>query len=115
MFEQVTELPKQWCVLTCKDPYTYQVVFVKKGQFLQDVRKFVELNWCKTLIPDDFIFSWKGEKIAKQTEPFVKVYELASRNAEGLQIDEFNEYEDNDDPWGKFPRTLAPYLYGWGL
>ena len=110
--EQQIEPTIEWRVLTCKDTCTNQVVSVKKGHSLEDVRKFVEQNWCTTLIPDAFIFSWKGEKIGKKIEPFVNVYELASRNAEGLKIVEFNEYEDDDS---MFPFTLTPYVDGWGL
>ena len=90
MPEEQTEAAKQWHV-TCEDPCTLQSVFVKKGHSLEDVRKFVEQNWCTTLIPDHFMFSWKGEKIGKLLEPFVKVYELASENVEGLKIIEADE------------------------
>ena len=96
MSEEQTEATIQWRVLTCEDPHTYRVIPVKKGHSLEDVRKFVEQNWRTALNPNDFVFSWKEENIAKELEPFVKVYELASKHADGLKIVEGEECMDDD-------------------
>ena len=111
MPEEQTEATIQWRV-TCENPCSHQAVSVKSDHSLEDVRKFVEQNWCTTLVPDDFMFSWKGEKIGKQLEPFVKVYKLASKNVQGLKIIEADGSMNNDYI---IPRDLEAHISVWDL
>ena len=111
MSEEQTKPAKQWHV-TCEDPCLYNSVYVKSDHSLEDVRKFVEQHWCTTLVPDDFMFSWKGEKIGKQLEPFVKVYKLASKNVQGLKIIEADGSMNNDYI---IPRDLEAHISVWDL
>ena len=96
MVEQQTEPTIQWHVLTCKAQRVSRRIPVKKGHSLEDIRDFVVQDWHRTLIPNDFVFSWKGERIAKKLEPFVNMYKLASKHINGLQIVEGEECMDDD-------------------